>query len=222
MINYLKRVLKIYFFRLKVKNSYFSISADISNNSQIQEFVKVFDFVRLGNVKIDSYSYINRNCTFENTEIGKFCSIGPNVLCGLGSHPIDYLTTYPGMYSNNSSGAFSFSKNHIVKEWNKEVVIGNDVWIGANSLILGGIEIGNGAIVAAGSVVTKNVPPYAIVGGVPAKVIKFRFHENSIKVLLQSEWWNFDFETIKYLSTISNNEEKFISFLNNRLNIENH
>ena len=75
---------------------------------------------------------------------------------------------------------------------NKEVVIGNDVWIGGNVSILDGVVVGDGAIIAAGAVVTKDVPPYAVVGGVPAKVIKYRFNEQEIQALLHERWWDKD------------------------------
>lgn len=85
------------------------------------------------------------------------------------------------------------------KELNKPCYIGNDVWIGRGVMIKNGIKIGNGAIIGAGAVVTKDVPDYAIVGGVPAKIIRYRFDENTIKLLLESKWWDYPFDVIKDL-----------------------
>jgi acetyltransferase-like isoleucine patch superfamily enzyme len=121
------------------------------------------------------------------TSIGSFCSIGHDVKLGVGKHPVNWLSTHSFQYK--TEGAFSMLKTFTIAV---PVKIGNDVWIGTGAIILDGVNIGDGAIVAAGAVVTKNVPPYAVVGGVPAKVIKYRFSAEIIVELLALKWWELD------------------------------
>jgi acetyltransferase-like isoleucine patch superfamily enzyme len=119
-------------------------------------------------------------------KIGKFCSFADGVIIIVGGeHRIDWITTYP--FSELFKKAKLF-KGHPKSKG--DIKIGNDVWIGANALILSGIEIGDGAVIGAGSVVVKNVEPYAIVGGNPAKLIRYRFDEQIIKKLREIAWWN--------------------------------
>lgn len=156
---------------------------------------------RIGNnteliAKMGYGSYIGKNCSFFG-KIGKYCSIANNVNVITGNHPTkDYISTHPAFYSTEKQVGFTyvnkttFEEHKYADEEKNPVVIGNDVWIGANVTILEGVTIGDGAIVAAGAVVTKDVPPYAIVGGIPAKVIKYRFDEEKIKKLLELKWWD--------------------------------
>lgn len=146
--------------------------------------------VSIENSTIDDFSYISSNSVISECEMGKFCSIGPNVIIGPGEHPTNTLvSTHPSIYSNPHNLIKNFSKsNHF--NYDQKISIGNDVWIGANAIILNGITIGNGAIIGANSLVNKDVEPYSIVGGLPAKIIKFRFNEEEIKYLLNLEWWN--------------------------------
>lgn len=124
-----------------------------------------------------------------NLIIGKYSSIAQNVHILLGgNHRHDWVTTYPfhSIGEGLWSGAADVANDRTSKG---DVVIGHDVWIGINTIIVSGIKIGDGAVIAAGSVVTKNVPPYAIVGGNPARVIKKRFSDYEIEKLLEIEWW---------------------------------
>jgi len=145
--------------------------------------------------KINDYVYVAKGAKISRATIGKFCSIGPDVKVGLGIHPTDYFTTFPAFYSTQKQCQVSFTDKDHYKELS-ETLIGNDVWIGENATILSDISIGDGAIVAAGAVVTKDVEPYTIVGGVPAKLIKYRFDENKRKELLSLKWWDNEIEWI--------------------------
>lgn len=156
----------------------------VSNKSRIQRFVILRKCV------VSDYSYIGYNTNIYNASIGKFCSISKDVCIGLPSHPTKFISTSPLFVNVQNGTGYSWSKQDLFNSVPEKVVIGNDVWIGMKSTIMGGITIGNGAIIAAHSVVTKDVPPYAIVGGVPSKIIKYRFNDSIIETLQKSEWWN--------------------------------
>jgi acetyltransferase-like isoleucine patch superfamily enzyme len=165
-------------------------------NVKIGIYNTIYDEVIINNSELDDYVYIASNSNISNCKIGKFCSIGPNVKVGFAIHPINFLSTFPAFFSTKKQCQITFSDLDYFEEHSSNS-IGNDVWIGANSVILGNIKIGDGAIIAAGSVVTKDVLPYSIVGGVPAKIIKMRFNENKIDELLKLKWWEKDNEWIK-------------------------
>ncbi|MBS2097104.1 CatB-related O-acetyltransferase [Carboxylicivirga linearis] len=147
-----------------------------------------YDNVEVRNCSVGSHVYVSQNTIISNATIGSFCSIGANCKIGLGKHPINYLSTYPAFYSNRKQSQISFVKENHFEEIGR-VVIGNDVWIGSNVTILDDVTIGNGAIIAAGAVVNKDVSPYSIVGGIPARHIKFRFSIEVIEKLKQFKWW---------------------------------
>ncbi|MBS9777461.1 MAG: CatB-related O-acetyltransferase [Gammaproteobacteria bacterium] len=151
------------------------------------------------NFSIGRYSYLRSGIVRNVKSIGRYCSIGPNVIIGEGEHPTDWLSTSPIQYTLNQFEWYSPDKELAKIRYNKgvrtppdDIVIGNDVWIGAGAMIRSGVTIGSGAIVAGGSFVNKDVPPYAIVGGMPAKVLRYRFDHETITKLLKLEWWRFD------------------------------
>jgi len=152
-----------------------------------------------------SYSFATRRGTDNNVTIGNFCSIAEGVIfdCGF-NHNSSFITTFPlkKIWSELPS-------NIKVKG---DITIGHDVWIGENAIIMSGVEIGSGAIIACGAVVTKNVAPYSIVGGVPAKIIKFRFLIPYVKELLKIKWWDWSDEKIRENAELllSNNIEELI------------
>ncbi|WP_117882541.1 xenobiotic acyltransferase family protein [Aureibaculum luteum] len=160
----------------------------IINNSKIGKNVLLSNDVSLSNSTIDDHSYVNAKTHVGHTVIGKFCSIASNVQFGLGKHPTNLVSTHPAFYANNK-GFKTFSDKDLFKEYD-EIILKNDVWIGNDCIIMSGVTIGNGAIVAAGSVVTKDVKPYEVVGGVPAKHIKFRIEERFIDQIQKTKWWD--------------------------------
>lgn len=157
------------------------------------------------NAKFGICSYVSPNSKICGCIVGKYSSIGPNVLISdCGKHPTrDYVSIYPGFYSNLSPFTKHFVNRCIFDEFTyldnegHSFLIGNDVWVCENVVVLPGIKIGDGAIVAAGAVVTKDVPPYAIVGGVPAKIIRYRFSDNQIQFLEKLKWWDKDVRWIE-------------------------
>ena len=163
----------------------------ISNKSRIQRFVV------LRKCTVGDYSYIGYNTNIYHADIGKFCSISKDVCIGLPSHPSKFISTSPIFVNRINGTGYTWSEQDIFDSVPQKVIITNDVWIGMKSTIMGGVTIGNGAIVAAHSVVTKDVPPYAVVGGVPAKIIKYRFTEDIISKLEQCAWWNLPDEFLR-------------------------
>lgn len=147
--------------------------------------------------KCGKCSYISRDSQIwsKDTEIGNFCSISDGVHICLPMHPINFFSTSPYLYQPH----LNYIKINNTDVNINPVIIKNDVWIGAGALIMQGLTIENGAVIGAGAVVTKDVPPYAIVGGVPAKVIKYRFDEKTIKELLELKWWDLPDEKIKQI-----------------------
>ena len=167
------------------------------SNSTFATYNWIGRYTVIANCKLDDYTYCGDYCTLNNADIGKFCSIGPNVKIAPGKHPTSlFISTHPVTFNNQPNFVKSFVGHDTFKNYEK-VHIGNDVWIGANSIIIDGVTIADGAVIAANSVVNKNVNAYEIVGGVPAKFIKMRFNENEIKYLLKIKWWHKGEEWIK-------------------------
>jgi virginiamycin A acetyltransferase len=177
-------------------NLNFNYIGKVVMNSQIQENVKLNIPCYIKDSKIENYTYIGSNSNISNTSIGKFCSIGKNFSCGLGLHPLNGISTSPMFYSTKKQNGFSLVSRNKYEE-NKNITIGNDVFIGMNVTILDGVKIGNGVVVGACSFVNKDIPDYAIVGGNPAKILKYRFKENEIERLNSLGWWNWDEDKLK-------------------------
>lgn len=160
-------------------------------NAKISSKAIIAAPAHIGQSEIGDYTYISFNSRINLAKVGKFCSIGPNLFCGWGQHPINGISTSPIFYSTIKQCGFTFAKENKFTE-RIPIEIGNDVFIGMNVTILDGIKIGDGAIIGAGSVVSKDIPPYAIAVGSPIKIIRYRFDKETITDLLKIEWWDFD------------------------------
>ena len=151
-------------------------------------------------------------------KIGRYCSIGGHVnVLGL-THPVrNYVSTSPCFYSTRKQCGFSyvkkekFNENLYVENTNFPVVIGNDVYIGFGATLIAPITIGDGSVIAAGSVVTKNVEPYSIVGGSPARIIGKRFDDEKIIKLCDIQWWNWDIKRIRENAELFSDIDEFLS-----------
>lgn len=147
--------------------------------------------------------------------VGKFCCLATKITVVLaGDHRTDWVTTYP--FNKLAPNAYGYIKGHPKSKG--DVVIGNDVWIAAGATILPGVHVGNGAVIGAGAFVTKDVPDYAIVGGNPAKLIRYRFDEETINKLLEIKWWDSDLETLSEIIPIlqSNDIQKLFEYFNKK------
>lgn len=163
--------------------------------SYIHRTSKIGSSSNLVSCSMDKYSYCGPDCQIVNTIIGAYCSISDHVFIGGAEHPIDWLSTSPVFQNTRHSGPKKRFARFSLPE-TKKTVIGNDVWIGHGVTIKQGVVIGNGAVVGSNALVTKDVPPYAIVGGIPAKIIKLRFTQDVINRLEEIQWWNMPNEKI--------------------------
>ena len=160
------------------------------------------------------HTYGNPQVLFKNQgkfKIGKYCSIGPNVSIVLGGgHMTHWISTYPFNTFRNAGLP--------APKINTDVVVGNDVWIGFGVTILGGVTIGDGAVLGARALITKDIPPYAIVGGTPAKIIRYRFESDEIEKLLETEWWNLPDEEVDEMVPLlcNSNVDEFVNEVKKR------
>ena len=156
--------------------------------STVSRKAKVWQRVKVFHSTIGDYSYVGPNCRIIHCNIGKFCSIAGDSAIGMGTHSLNHISTASIFTAPVNGTRIKWTDKQDFEEY-KTINIGNDVWIGQRVLVIGGVTIGNGAVIGAGAVVTKDVPPYAVVGGVPAKVLKYRFSPDVIEALEKSEWW---------------------------------
>ena len=163
-------------------------------NSSISSKAVIRKKCRVYNSTIGDYSYVTRGTLIQNTKIGKFCSISENCMIGTPAHPTELVSTSPVFLEGKNYLKVNFAEIHY--ENTAETTIGNDVWIGANCLIKAGVTIGDGAVIGMGAVVTKNVGPYEIWGGVPAKLIHHRFDQETIFQLSKLQWWDWPKEKL--------------------------
>lgn len=212
IVSYSKKIAKkiVLYFYWKYRN--FSEDLKIYNYSlsprtKLGKKVMVRSGTEIGIVSLGDYSYISGPRSYvEEAKIGKFCSIARQVIIGVSGHNYDWVTTSPIITSKE----FGFVKNDICEPQKNMPIIGNDVWVGMNAVIMRGVIVGDGAVIAAGSIVTSNVKPYSIVGGMPAKHIRFRFTEVQIQKLLEIKWWDWEESKIKANSDLFYDIEAFI------------
>lgn len=184
-------------------------------NSNIDKKAKVYSGSLIYNSSLARYSYIGYDCDVINCDIGPFCSVANGVIIGGAQHPLSWVSTSPVFYDADGGTGLHLGSLEIPN--GKRTIIGCDVWIGQRAIIMQGVKIGNGSVVGAGAVVTKDVPPYAIVAGVPAKIIRYRFSEEMIEKLQESLWWTLNDKELSQFSKYMNDPRLFCDLLKNRI-----
>lgn len=198
--------------RVKIKgNGYIGARCEFHGNNVVSNNACV------ENVKMGFGSYIGIASNIHHAVIGKYTCIGANVRIIVGQHPTErFVSIHPAFYSTIKQAGFTFVKKQKYQEIRyaddkgSYVVIGNDVWIGSDVKLIGGIKIGDGAVVAAGAVVTKDVPAYAIVGGVPAHIIRYRYSDSQISMLMKLRWWDKNINWIQQNAQLFENINDFL------------
>jgi acetyltransferase-like isoleucine patch superfamily enzyme len=186
----------------------------IDQDSRLGNYNVIFKNVSIMNSTIDDHTFIQKNSTVNNAHIGKFCSIAAGVTVGLGQHPMAFVSSHPAFYSVTQPIAKTFCDKDIFEPFRK-TEIGHDVWIGQDAMINDGVKIGTGAVIAAGAVITKDVPPYAVVGGVPSRIIRYRFGPDVIARLLTTQWWNMTDDWMQSHVNLFNDPLKFLDKFKN-------
>lgn len=183
------------------------------NTTKLGKYNVIFPHVTINNSSLGSHTYVQKGTVITAAQIGKFCSIAAGVTIGPGIHNLNGVSTHPAFYLKNTPLAITFSSTDKFVS-SGSVTIGHDVWIGQNAVVLDGVTIGTGAIVAAGAIVVKDVAPYSIVGGVPAKVIRQRFDNHTCEQLLNSAWWDLPEEYLQQHHHLFEDPAVFLSQYN--------
>lgn len=178
-------------------------------NSCVHPSAKIESGTSFISSSIKRHSFCGYDCDVYLASIGSFTSIANGVVLGGARHPMEWVSTSPVFYAGRDSVKAKFAEHKLTPP--AGVRIGHDVWIGRSAIVLAGVTVGDGSVIGAGSVVTKDVPPYAIVAGNPARLIRYRFDENVIQKLKEINWWNFSEARLKTFGGVFNDVERFLS-----------
>ena len=189
-MKFLRFLLNIFFIiKYRRRKITLSVSTLLNFNTKLEGYNVIWKNAVISNSIIGKGTYIGADSKLANCSIGRFCSIADNVSVIVGNHPLQFVSTSPSFFSLRKQNGLTYAKKQVFEEFLPLTNIGNDVWIGEGAIIIGGKSIGDGAVIGAGAIVKKDVPPYAIVVGNPAKILKYRFDSNIIAKLLDIKWW---------------------------------
>lgn len=199
--------LKLFKLRMHYRKKHIYIgSYYVEKGAQFGHHVRILHDVQIRKtVSIGDYSYVEPYTTIISASIGKYCSIGKCCQIGPWEHPLNYMTTSPQVLR------VILQRPDLYQDLPEKAEIGNDVWIGSNAIVMGGVKVGNGAVIGAGAIVTKDVPSYAIVVGNPAKIIRYRFQPEEIAWLESLSWWDWTKDEIYGNKGLFLDRENFIS-----------
>jgi len=219
LIRRLKSMMKLKLMERSIEGFRADFLAKIDESSSVGSYSRLYCLATLSKSKVGDFTYVGSRSSVGNCDVGKFCSIGPGAIVGgLGLHPSNWISTHPVFYSTHGQIGITFADRNYFDETARSRV-GNDVWIGARAIVMNGVTVGDGAIIAAGAVVTKDVPPYAVVGGVPARIIKMRFSNEMIERLLKMKWWDYSLEYLKSNAHVFRSDsEEMLTKLDDELN----
>ena len=198
------------FIQYIISRVFLKLKMSAIRNSHIHPTSKIESGSQVVNTHMDRHSFCGYHCTLLNCDIGGFCSIADQVYIGGSHHPIHFVSTSPVFLKHKDSVKTKFALHDY--SHSPRTTIGHDVWIGHGAKIKAGITIGHGAVIGMGAIVTKDVAPYAIVAGNPAKLIRQRFDKDTIVALLKSEWWQASDTELKSMGKYFNEPEAFLKY----------
>jgi acetyltransferase-like isoleucine patch superfamily enzyme len=184
----------------------------IASNNTFEPNCRLGGPVYIAGSSFGAFSYVEVGCRISLADVGRFCSIGPWSVIGLAEHPYNFVSTHPIFYRSLPHLGYDFFTENQHQELAR-TALGHDVWVGHGAIIKGGVNIGHGAIVGAGAIVTRDVPAYAVVAGIPAKVLRYRFEEGIVDELLASCWWDRDPDWLRHHAHEMKNVEAFLKLL---------
>ncbi|MFH1079085.1 MAG: CatB-related O-acetyltransferase [Pseudomonadota bacterium] len=198
--------------RLKKKypNCHFYPGSSVDDLSVLGNYNVIFRNASIINSVLGDHTFVQKNSVIINADIGKFCSIAAGVSISLGKHPLKHVSSHPAFYSATQPLAKTFSSKDRFEPFDRRTTVGNDVWIGQGATVMDGVKIGTGAVVAAGAIVTKDIPEYAIAAGIPAKILRYRFDQETIQQLLETSWWDMDEKRIGVYAPYFSEPETFL------------
>ena len=213
LLKIFRRELRLHQIRRKYPLAVIHDGAVVDDSSELRFYAVLFSGVRLCQSTIGAYRYIQENSICYNAEIGSFCSIAGDVVIGLADHPTKFISTSPVFYDNRQPLPRFFIDRPLQAAELPRTTIGADVWIGQRVMIKAGVTIGPGAVIGAGAVVTRDVAPYMIVAGLPARPLRRRFNEGLCQRLTESRWWTCSDEQLITLAQHFGDPVQFLSAL---------
>ncbi len=211
---FIRRALHEFMLRHRFPGSVVHAGATADGASRLGYSSVLFANVHLVDSSLGNYSYVQENSTLYGVDVGPFCSIAANVTVGLLNHPMFMVSTSPVFYDNTQPLPRFFVDRNLFSHEFPRTVIEADVWIGEGVRIRAGVRIGVGAVIGAGALVTRNVAPYSIVAGSPARVLRMRFEPSLIQRLLRTRWWEYSEQVLIELAQYFDNPYKFILAVN--------